>query len=138
MPCNRVDLPPAVCSRSLSATCPRTQITLDSSTAAPPEGQHARIDERIARAFSSFAARVLSGRGCRCLHGSVDSRELTLTGPDVIHALIAALGISARHHKCTVPIYCFMPNHLHVILQGTVPDADTWKAMGVFKQRSGY
>jgi len=61
-----------------------------------------------------------------------------LTGPDVVHALIAALGISARHHKCTVPIYCFMPNHLHVILQGTVPDADTWKAMGAFKQRSGY
>jgi len=66
------------------------------------------------------------------------AESLPLTDPSVIHALITALGVSARHHECTVPVYCLMPDHVHLIIQGTDASADTWRAMTAFKQRSGY
>jgi REP element-mobilizing transposase RayT len=31
-----------------------------------------------------------------------------------------------------------MPDHVHMILQGTDGKADTWRAMVAFKQRSGF
>jgi REP element-mobilizing transposase RayT len=31
-----------------------------------------------------------------------------------------------------------MPDHVHLALRGTSPEADLWKAMSLFKQLSGY
>ncbi len=45
---------------------------------------------------------------------------------------------AVNKHDCQVIIYCFMPDHLHIILQGLSPNADVWKAIVDFKQRSGY
>jgi putative transposase len=39
---------------------------------------------------------------------------------------------------CIIPVYCFMPDHLHVLLQGISPKADLWSAMVRFKQRTGF
>ena len=36
-----------------------------------------------------------------------------------------------------VIIYVFMPNHMHMVLEGLKPDSDLWAAVKVFKQRSG-
>jgi len=44
---------------------------------------------------------------------------------------------SARF-ACTVPIYCFMPDHLHLLLRGMGDEADAWAAMASFKQRTGF
>src|SRR5207249_1909214 len=40
--------------------------------------------------------------------------------------------------SCIVPIYCFMPEHLHVVLQGIHQRADTWLTMVRFKQKTGF
>ncbi len=58
--------------------------------------------------------------------------------PRVAQPLIAALTASATQHSCSIPIYCIMPDHVHVILQGSGGNADTWRAMVAFKQRSGF
>ena len=64
------------------------------------------------------------------------------SGGEPIHRprvpLIDALTASAVQHSCSAPIYCIMPSHVHVILQGTGGSADTWRAMVEFKQRSGF
>ena len=44
----------------------------------------------------------------------------------------------AAANYCDVVLYCFMPDHLHVILHGTADEADVWRAITDFKQRSGY
>src|SRR5206468_12443692 len=57
---------------------------------------------------------------------------------DVVRKCVADLQLAANRFKCTVPIYCFMPEHVHLLLRGTRLDADTWAAMAAFKQRSGF
>ena len=48
------------------------------------------------------------------------------------------LRVAAERHGCIVAIYCFMPEHLHVILHGQHESANTWQTMVEFKQRSGF
>ena len=55
-----------------------------------------------------------------------------------VRACAADLRLAANHFECTVPIYCFMPEHLHLLFRGTSLAADTWAAMASFKQRSGF
>ena len=52
-------------------------------------------------------------------------------------ALLGILDDVASRHACAVRAYCFMPDHLHVILRGTTPEADIWAAMVDLKQRTG-
>ena len=39
--------------------------------------------------------------------------------------------------QCRIPIYCFMPDHLHVISMGMTQQADGKRAMDFFKSKSG-
>ena len=83
-------------------------------------------------------------RTCYCGEVAVDFTARLVSGGEPIHrphvarALIDALTTSAIQHSCSVPIYCIMPDHVHVILQGTDESADTWRAMVAFKQPSGF
>ncbi len=45
---------------------------------------------------------------------------------------------AARQWSCIVPAFCFMPDHVHIVLYGAGPDADLWKGMVLFKQLTGY
>ena len=45
-------------------------------------------------------------------------------------------GFAAHHFE--VLAYCVMPDHLHLILEGTSPAADLREAVRVWKQRTGY
>ncbi len=40
-------------------------------------------------------------------------------------------------NDCFVPVYCFVPDHLHVMFSGWTTLADTWMAMTRFKARTG-
>ncbi len=57
---------------------------------------------------------------------------------ETVHILIEMLHRSCDEHRCIVLIYCFMPDHLHLILQGRSAEADLWRAVVQFKQRSGF
>lgn len=39
---------------------------------------------------------------------------------------------------CIVPVYCFMPDHLHLIITGTSDESDVISAVVRYKQRTGY
>ncbi|MEO6061430.1 MAG: transposase [Thermoflexales bacterium] len=68
-----------------------------------------------------------------------ESRRLfTLANADVVAAFVSHLRRSAAATHCEVPAYCFMPNHAHVLIQGADGLADTWQAMTLFKQLSGF
>jgi REP element-mobilizing transposase RayT len=83
-------------------------------------------------------------RACYCGEVAVAYTARLVSGGEPIHrpqvaqALIDVLTASTIQHSCSVPIYCIMPDHFHVILQGADGSADTWRAMVAFKQRSGF
>jgi putative transposase len=60
------------------------------------------------------------------------------TDADIVATFRAFLETAANRYGCMVPVYCFMPEHLHVTLQGTDDTADAWASMVKFKQLTGY
>ena len=58
--------------------------------------------------------------------------------PLAVQGVADLLRRTAALYSLSIPIYCFMPDHLHVVFLGERPDSDTWKAMVSFKQHSGY
>jgi putative transposase len=51
--------------------------------------------------------------------------------------LVRYLERAVQQHACMVPIYCFMPDHLHVMIRGQSKDSDARAAMVRFKDLSG-
>jgi REP element-mobilizing transposase RayT len=43
-----------------------------------------------------------------------------------------------NEYDCKNWVYMFMPDHLHQILEGNSENSDLWKAMVIFKQKTGY
>jgi REP element-mobilizing transposase RayT len=39
---------------------------------------------------------------------------------------------------CVVPVYCFMPDHQHLIITGMHDGSDIWKAVISYKQKTGF
>jgi putative transposase len=54
-----------------------------------------------------------------------------------VAAFTSLLGAAAEKHACVVSIYCFMPDHVHVLLGGRQESSDAWAAIALFKQRAG-
>jgi putative transposase len=59
---------------------------------------------------------------------------------NVLHVERAAqvLVKEATRWRCDLVIYLFMPDHVHLVLQGAGEDSDTYRAMRSFIQRTGY
>lgn len=54
-----------------------------------------------------------------------------------VQPLIGYLAEAAKASSCVVPIYCFMPDHLHVMIKGLEDHSDALAAFNKFKLRSG-
>jgi putative transposase len=65
-------------------------------------------------------------------------RRPVFTRVTVVNPFVELLRRGSEMCSCRVLIYCFMPDHLHLVLQGENADADTWRAMVHFKQHSGF
>jgi putative transposase len=58
--------------------------------------------------------------------------------PETVQDVSAILARTISDSMFSIPIYCFMPDHLHVVLRGEQPQADSWEAIVKFKQQTGY
>jgi len=56
----------------------------------------------------------------------------------VVQAFLPFLRAATEKHHCTALIYCFVPDHLHLILRGDGLDSDSRQTMIAFKQLSGF
>ncbi len=68
----------------------------------------------------------------------VAKRASLFVDGEVVAAFISLLGAAAEKHACVVSIYCFMPDHVHVLVGGRYESSDTWAAIALFKQRTGF
>lgn len=55
----------------------------------------------------------------------------------VVRDLVAILQAEIPKHGCRCPIYCFMPDHIHLLINGLNEDADLLTPIERFKTRAG-
>ena len=68
----------------------------------------------------------------------VKNRAPLFTNADIVKAFIKILKETAAKYPCIIPAYCFMPDHVHLIVSGTEDDADIIKFLAVYKQKTGF
>ncbi len=78
-----------------------------------------------------------------CLRKDVASNTnvvsgFSLSNPQIVNTFTEILGSMIKKERCIVPVYCFMPDHQHLIITGTRSDSDIWKAIVSYKQRTGF
>ncbi len=57
---------------------------------------------------------------------------------EVVDSLIGILVEKARSERFSVLAYCFMPDHLHLLVSGEDDNSNLKKFISLFKQKSGY
>ncbi|MBI5707015.1 MAG: transposase [Armatimonadetes bacterium] len=67
----------------------------------------------------------------------VSKRRPLFSDPIVVGAFISLLEQVLADHHCSAPIYCFMPDHLHLIVMGRDAAASPKEAIDGFKQKAG-
>ncbi|HYE72129.1 MAG TPA: transposase [Blastocatellia bacterium] len=68
----------------------------------------------------------------------LQSREKYFASEAIFRSHEQILLEALTHMGCEAHIYLFMPDHLHVVIEGTNEGADVRACMSRFKQRSGY
>ena len=56
----------------------------------------------------------------------------------MVERMVAALKKKAVDFRFRVWVYCFMPDHLHLLLEGDSPDSDLKRFIASYKQYTGY
>ncbi|MDR3692780.1 MAG: hypothetical protein P4L46_25595 [Fimbriimonas sp.] len=67
----------------------------------------------------------------------VDERGWAFRSAEYVEPFIQLLTEEFARFDCLIPIYCFMPDHLHVISMGMTHMSNGKLAMDAFKQSSG-
>ncbi|MHB8637857.1 MAG: REP-associated tyrosine transposase [Fimbriimonadaceae bacterium] len=67
----------------------------------------------------------------------VAARQRAFEVPDVVEALTPLLADSLQRYACVAPVYCFMPDHLHVLVRGATAESSCKGAIDNFKGASG-
>ena len=60
------------------------------------------------------------------------------TDPSVIEQVRSQLSQSATEYCFTIPAYCVMPDHAHVLADGTTLQSDLQRFVSCFKQKTGF
>ncbi len=68
----------------------------------------------------------------------VENKKHCFTDKAIVDKFLEILMEAKNKHDCKNVIYVFMPDHLHLILEGNSKNADTWKSVALFKQKTGF
>jgi REP element-mobilizing transposase RayT len=69
-----------------------------------------------------------------CLKG----KRQCLNQNEIVTAFVDILDSVTGENKCIVPVYCFMPDHQHLIITGAGKGSDAWNAVLRYKQKTGF
>jgi REP element-mobilizing transposase RayT len=78
------------------------------------------------------------GRTCVALTLCIKNRVELFKVPEIVDAFVHILDDSATKFNCVIPVYCFMPDHQHMIITGTNDEVDLLKAIISYKQKTGF
>ncbi len=60
------------------------------------------------------------------------------TEPQIVNTFTDTLAAIVARERCIVPVYCFMPDHQHILISGISDESDLWKAIVGYKQKTGF
>ena len=60
------------------------------------------------------------------------------TSSAIVDVFVAELAAAAEDQICSVPVYCFMPDHLHFIISGLERKSRPKAAVEQFKLKTGF
>ena len=66
-----------------------------------------------------------------------DRRPL-FTNPEIVNILLDFTNEVSEKEGFDIEAYCFMPDHLHLLLSGRNTKSDLARFVNLFKQKSGY
>jgi REP-associated tyrosine transposase len=66
-----------------------------------------------------------------------DNQKLFIS-EEVFENIEQKLITSLQHYKCSANVYLFMPDHLHLIVEGHKVDSNIKMSIELFKQKTGY
>ena len=72
-----------------------------------------------------------------CIKKDVAS-GFSLSEIEIVNTFTEILTSIVTKEACIVPVYCFMPDHQHLIVTGTRGDSDIWKVIVSYKQKTGF
>jgi len=60
------------------------------------------------------------------------------TNTAIVDLFVDTLGSARKKYFCVNWAYVFMPDHVHIVLEGSGERSDLWKTTVLFKQKTGY
>ncbi len=67
----------------------------------------------------------------------VQHRQQLFSSHSIVNHFVSILDSARERHACLVLLYCFMPDHLHLILQGQDEQSDLYATILDFKHSGG-
>ena len=68
----------------------------------------------------------------------IKDRVEIFKNPAVAEIFISFLTNLAEKYQCKIPVYCFMPDHVHMMITGIDSELDLLKVASSFKQKTGF
>ena len=78
------------------------------------------------------------GEICVAITACVQPRRPIFINSDIVTTFVKILEDAVLRNSCVVPVYCFMPDHFHLMTKGLQETSDFWRAMLRFKQITGF
>jgi REP element-mobilizing transposase RayT len=85
-----------------------------------------------------LAKNFYRGRAWIALTLCIKNRIALFNTSEIVDVFVHILSDSATKFNCIVPVYCFMPDHQHMIITGTDDEVDLLKAIISYKQKTGF
>jgi putative transposase len=68
----------------------------------------------------------------------IQNKQPFFTDKAIVDKFIIFLKEAKEKHDCKIWAYIFMPDHIHLVVEGNSEKSDLWKTITLFKQKSGY
>ena len=94
--------------------------------------------ERIRRKYHHLPRDCYIGAICVGITARIDNGSPIFTKTAIVATFTEILRGCVAQSDCQIPVYCFMPEHIHILIQGSKESSDTWTVVTGFKQRTGY
>lgn len=95
------------------------------------------ITEKKHRLPKEFYRGEISVAFTLCLKGNA-AAGFSLCDSALVNIFSDILFSVVKKTNCIVPVYCFMPDHQHLIITGTSKDSDMLEAIVRYKQKTGF
>jgi putative transposase len=78
------------------------------------------------------------GRICISFTVCINDRNPFFIEPAIVNIFKDLLNDSANKFSCILPAYCFMPDHVHIVVEGTQDEVSLLKFINYYKQKTGF